>query len=413
MINHNDSLRNLVSGMGDPSRDKAANAYYCASTITDDQLTNAYDTSWLARKVVDVVAHDALRHWRDWQAPAEMITAIEAEEGRVGVRRHILTGLIRARLYGGSAVYIGISGQRPEEPLDPASIGRGGLSYLVPLSRSDIQSGPLDLDPLSPHYGTPESYSVRGVTVHPSRLVVQHGAVPADPTLRADGWGDSVLRTTMSAVMDADSVTRNIASLVFEANVDVFRIPDLMASVAVPSYRTKLIERFGLANVSKSVNRALLLDKEEGYDRRQITFSGLPEIVNQFLAIVAAAADVPITRMLGQSPGGLSSTGDADLQNYHDALSGIQHLCVTPAMTVLDEVLVRSALGEYPDGVHYLWAPFTSPSAQERATIGKTNADTAVALASTGLLTPEELRGAVINQMVECGVYPGLDVDGD
>lgn len=101
-------------------------------------------------------------------------------------------------------------------------------------------------------------------------------------------------------------------------------------------YRGKLIDRFTLANIGKSVSKALIVDSDEEYERKQIAFTGLPDVLQQFLILVSGAADIPLTRLLGQSPSGLNSTGEHDMKNYYDRITAIQTLEIGPALHNLD-----------------------------------------------------------------------------
>lgn len=408
-----DSLRSLITGMGDPLIDKAASVVYGNQVLSDQQLINSYRNTWLAKKIVNIPALDALRKWRDWQADQEQITLIEREERRLGLKLKMLQCKTLARLWGGAVIYIGDGGDATQE-FDPESIGKGGLKYLTVMGRREIVAGELEIDPTLEAYGMPKAYQVANATdfldIHPSRLVVQIGDAHPDPwnALTNTGWGDSVLQSVWTAVTNADATAANVASLVFEANVDVYKIEDLMEHMSSAPYRSKLIDRFHLANIGKSVTRALITDKDEEYERKQIAFANLPEVIQQFLIIVSGAADIPLTRLLGQSPSGLSSTGEHDMKNYHDRVQSIQTLEIGPAMHRLDEALIRSALGDRPDEIHYTWAPLEQMSEKEKAEIGKTKAETANILMGTGLFMSEEMREVVGNQFVEDGFYPGL-----
>ena len=409
-----DSLRSFITGMGDPSLDKSASVFYQDTTLSDNQLHAAYRNTWLAKKIINIPALDACRKWRHWQADQTQITLIEAEERRLGLQQKMLQAKTLARLWGGAAIFIG-DGTDASQEWDPTDIKRGGLKYLTVMSRREMISKELDQDPESPSYSRPAGYTIsngRAFTdIHPSRLVIQIGDELPDPwnTYSANqGWGDSVLQSVYTSIMNADTTAANIASLVFEANVDVYKIQDLMEHMGDARYRQKLLDRFTLANVGKSVSRALITDSDEEYDRKQIAFTSLPDVIQQFLIIVSGAADIPLTRLLGQSPSGLSSTGEHDMKNYYDRVSSIQELEIGPALYNLDEALIRSALGSRPDEIFYKWAELEQMSDKERAEIGKLKADTANTLTLTGLFLPEELREVVGNQFVEDGFYPGL-----
>jgi phage-related protein (TIGR01555 family) len=409
-----DGLKSLLSGLGDPSRDKAASGFYAPNLLTDQQLINAYRSSWIARKLVDIPAQDALRKWRNWQADQKQIELIEAQEKRLGLQAKLQQCKTLARLWGGAAIFIGTD-QEPHEPFNPKTLKKDGLRYLTVFSRRELAAGELEQDPFSEDYGKPAYYEVAGTNlarIHPSRLVLQIGAPHADPwNVQGpnSGWGDSVLQSSYDAVRNADGTAANIASLVFEANVDVFGVPDFMASLADPAYEKRVIDRFTLAAACKSINKSLVHDATETYDRKQISFAQLPEIMQQFLLMVSGASDIPMTRFLGQSPAGMSSTGEGDMKNYHDKVQSIQTLELQPAMYRLDEALIRSTFGDRPAEVWYDWAPLEQMSEKEISEIGERNAKMAETFTRTGIYTGEELRSAMTNLLTENGIFPGLD----
>lgn len=414
-----DTLQSLVAGLGDPMRDKMASAIYGAQFLDDVQLANIYRSNWLGRKIVDIPAMDAVRKGRDWQAEQDQIELIEAEENRLGLWPKLLEAKIKARLWGGAALFIGTGDADLMEPLNPQRIGKQGIKYLTVLSRRDVTAGEIDQDVLSEYFGRPAYYEVTGsstvsmVRVHPSRMAVFIGSPHGDRLLAMganQGWGDSVIEAVYTALKNADATAANIASLVFEANVDVVQIPDLMTHLSSgPDYSSRLTARFSLAAMMKGINRMLMLDADEKYERKQVTFATLPEVMQSFLQMAAGAADIPATRLLGQAPAGMSATGESDMNNYYDRISSIQNLEMTPAIYRLDECLIRSALGARPPEIFYSWAPLKQMTEKELAEIGKMNAETASTLTNTGIFMPQELRTVVTNQMVESGFYPGLD----
>ena len=411
----NDGLGDYVSGLGTP-RDKMANAAYVDMFLSDWELMNAYRSAWLPRKIVDIPAEDSTNEGRDWQASADQIELIEAEENRLGLWQKLADVQSKARLFGGAVIYLGTGDNDPSQPLDINRIGKGGLKYITVLSRREIIAGELDRDALSPTYGKPVYYEVTGASVfariHPSRLAIFIGNKTPDPWLvggQNSGWGDSVLQAAYDAFKNSDATSQNIASLVFEANVDVFGVPGLMANLSDPEYARRLHERFALAATAKGINRALIRDAEEQYERKSISFATLPELMQAFLNQVAGASDIPVTRLLGQSPGGLNATGEHDMKNYSKKIRSLQKLSISPAIYNLDECLIRSALGSRPPEVFYEWSPLEQMNEKERAEIGKLNADTAKVYVETGIFTPQEIRIACKNQIVESGFYPGFD----
>jgi phage-related protein (TIGR01555 family) len=223
------------------------------------------------------------------------------------------------------------------------------------------------------------------------------------------GWGDPVLQSIMDAVLAMDATAANVASLVFEAKVDTVGIPDLMNKLGDAGYEDTLLRRWRLAQTGKGINGALMHDAEEIIGQKQASFASLPDVLDRFMQLAAGAADIPMTRLLGMSPAGMSATGESDIRNYYDRISAAQELDMEPALAVLDECLIRSALGARPPEVHFNWASLWQISATERAQIGKTNAETINLLRTSQLIPDQPLSEAAVNLMTESGAMPGLE----
>lgn len=407
-----DKLVNLVANLG-TERDKASHSFYGVPCLSEQQAVNAYRGAWLPRKIVDIPADDETRKWRAWQASDGQIEKIEAEEKRLNVRGKVRDARKKARLFGGAAIYIGTGDSDPSEPLDPKAIGLTGVQYLTVMTKRELTPTDIDRDPVSPTYNKPISYTMANsrVVVHPSRLIVFiGGALPDQSTLGTDwAWGDSVLTPIMEAINQADATTANVASLVFEAKVDVISVPDLMENIADKQYEKNLLERFRIAATGKAINGTLIIDAAETYNTKSANFSTLPDIMDRMMQNASGGADIPATRLLGQSPAGLSATGDADIRNYYDRIQSGQELEITPAMETFDECLIRSALGSRDPSIHYVWNSLWQTSDTERATNGLAVANTIVALNNTRLFPPEALSKAAATALVENSVLPGLE----
>lgn len=408
-----DKLVNLVANLG-TERDKASGSTYAPVILTDEQLINAYRGAWLPRKIVDIPALDATRRWRAWQADKAQIEKIEAEEVRLDLRAKVKQAMTRARLFGGSAIFIGTGETNTAVPLNPGRIQSGGLKYLAVMNRRQLSPTEIEQDPQSERFGKPKAYRLADsqLEIHPSRLVIFSGAEHPDPDLAPAnifGWGDSVLQAIFEAIKQSDGTMANVASLVFEAKVDVIRIPDFMQSLQDDGYRKQVLERITLAATAKGINGTLLLDKEEDYETKSASFGTLPDIIDRFLQAVSGAADIPATRLLGQSPSGLNSTGEADLRNYYDRIQALQELDITPALKLLDDCLIRSALSSRPDQIHYVWNPLWQPTAKERSEISKQTAETVKILGETKLWPEDALSKAATTLLVEQSVLPGLE----
>jgi hypothetical protein len=156
----------------------------------------------------------------------------------------------------------------------------------------------------------------------------------------------------------------------------------------------------------KSFNRLVLIDKEhEEYSRHPNTFSGMDKVAEKFMLDLSGAAEIPMTRLFGQSPSGFS-TGDSDMKNYLDRVRSKQVADMLPQLHRLARVLVPSALGEWPTDFRIELNPLSQITAKEKSEIEKTNAERDQINVQLGV--PE---GVIIAELKERGVYAMLEDD--
>lgn len=419
VIRSMDTLQNLVMGMA-TEKDKLFNTHFLHTEIPREQLNAAYRGDWIARKTIDIPPFDATREWRSWQAKSNQLTKIENLEKNLGLQIKVKKAMQMARLYGGGVIVMGIGkNARPDEPLELDSVKENDLRYLHVCNRYEITAGPIIKDVESPWYDEPEYYERQGklgfVRIHPSRVVRMCGLPILDEGMAATaaGWGDSVLQVTNEAIRAAGLVINAVAQLVAESKMDVISIPGLaaqLASAGSNAYSGRLSERFSLANIMKSIYSVLIIDKDEQWERHNVSLVGLPDALKMYLLIASGAADIPATRMLSQSPAGLSATGESDLRNHYDRVRVIQTTEMQPELKRLDDVLLRSALGsKNPDDLFYNWNPLWQMDDKEKTAISYQKAQILQIDVNAGLLDRNVLKQARENQLIEDGVYPGFE----
>jgi uncharacterized protein len=426
----NDGFVNMLAGLGVVGRDKFASQQFVHVALNQGELEAAYRSDWIARKVVTIPAWDMTREWRGWQADPDQIELLEAVEKKLFVQQKLQQAMIKARLYGGACIIIGVDAGAPEEELDVELVTQDSLKFIHVVSRNQIRAGPIIKDISSKYFGQPEYYEARQepppksfvqaeastnpefakpqVKLHPSRVVKLIGMDTADQML-SDIWGDSVLQPVNDAVKMCGLVTGSLATLVAELKVDVIKIPELKNILSTAAGERKMIARFQAANAAKSVINTLMIDGNEEWQRIQTQLTGVPETMMAYMQIAAGAADIPATRFLGMSPTGLNATGDSDTRNYYDRLKAEQHVILTPAINVLDEVLIRSALGDRPPEVWYEWNSLWQLSDVEKAAVSLQKAQAYKIDVDAAQIPTTALANARTNQLIEDGTYPGLE----
>lgn len=411
-----DKLTNVMSGLG-TTIDRQTAAYYAFVPMTPEQAETAYRSSWLVRKIIDVPPFDMTREWRDWQAESSDIEKIEAEERRLQLKAKCQRALILARLYGGGALILGTRDADPMEELNLDRIKAGGLTYIHVMSRHELTEGEARMDPEDPWFGQPEYFQINGAKgqqtrLHPSRVVAFIGQKAPEGTMLTGTswfWGDPIMQSIEGAVKNADLAQDGFAALIDEAKLDILKIPDMMANVGTQEYERRLLARLSAAQMGKSTWRALMIDGAEEWEQRQVTWNGMPEMMFALLQVVAGAADIPVTRLLGQSPKGLQSNGDGEERDYHAMVKARQNELLCPALDQVDELLIRSALGSKPADIYYEFAPLGHVSEKEAAEIEASAATTIKTYADTGLIPNDALAAMAKNRIIESGRWPGSE----
>lgn len=415
-VSATDGLANVVAGLG-TERDKGSYTHYALSqALPSSELEAMYRSSWLSKRIVNVVADDMTREWRQHVFDSEKATeqlAVENTEKRLQVKAKVNEAIRWARLYGGAGIIIGIKGvpmEQLEQPLDPSTVKKDSLAWLHVADRFRLTgTGALVDDLASPAFGTPAIYTLSNTAtslrIHHTRVIRFDGQlIPWNMFIANGSWGDSILNHVYTSVKNSDAAAAQIATMMFEANIDVIKVQELNSMLAMECGESQVIKRFQLASLMKSINRTLVLDAGEEYDKKSNNFANLDKIWEKFMVDVCGAADIPMVRLFGQSAGGLNATGDSDIRNYYDMISAQQEAELRPQLEYLDETILRSALGRVPSDHKWDFRSLWQMSDTEVAQNSKTRADRDAIYLDRGVLT----EGAVARELKENGTYTTL-----
>lgn len=415
-----DGLMNFVSRLGTRA-DKASANTYVVPFVSQEEIEAAYRTSIL-RKIVEIIPLDEVREWRMWQADiGTETTPIEDLENKFNIRQKIFMARALARKDGGSAIYVSVANTgAASSPLDLERVALDSLRSVTVFTKYEVTAGSRDLDIESPNYGKPESYSVPTAngteTIHHTRIIRFIGLEKQDGGSRWDGWGDPIWEPLRDPVRQMDSAAAAVAALIQEAKVDVIGIPGLTSKMSTVEYETLLTNRFTVAATLKSISNVLLYDSGnaegkggETYEQKELTFAGLPDIMDRLDNRVSAIADIPVTRLFGRSPAGMNATGESDMRNYYDRVKSGQEMELTPLLNPLDEIVIRSATGKRDPEIWYEWNALYTLDEKQAAEVEKQYADALAVRIQTGAIDEAVLAKAELNRMIEAGRYPGLE----
>lgn len=410
-----DGLTNLISGLGTRKAKNPATTLNRDALLDRIALEDIYRHYWIS-KAVDIKPWDMTRQWRTFNcsdlSPKE-IKAIENEEKRVDIRQDVRQALVWASLYGGAGIVMHVDGHgKMDEPLDVSEIRKGQLNRLSVADRWElIEQGPIDYNPLSESYGKAEHYriatDISNLAIHNSRIVFFHGRrMPIRIERQLKCWGESDVQRWFTAITNNETLATAIIEGVHQANLDVVSVKGLAQLLASKNGDEKAMQRFLTMDMAKSMLNMSIIDSEDKFTRNAFPFSGLPDIYRAFLDVLAAATDIPITRLLGSSPGGMNATGDSDTRNYYDMIKSMQENNLAPKLNQIDEALIRSALGTYPEDISFEFNSLWQLSGIEKATYQNQQANVLLTLQNLGI-SPFTLQ----RDAIELGLVRNLTTD--
>lgn len=362
-----------------------------------------YNTSWLCRAAVDTIPEDCFKRGYQWVAEPEQVNLLEAEEKKHNIRKKKKQALAYSRRYGEAYLYFD-TGQAPGEELRLDAVRRGGLRFVNVLRGVDLSPGPIESDPLSPYFNQPKNYVINTLEIHPSRVCRFINGENPDTNR-----GVSVLTYMLGPIVAAETTRDNTVALTTEALIDIMKVKGLMDAVGDPQSEADMVKRYLLFRQGKATNKLGVIDMEnEDYQRHPSQFTTLPDVIETMRREVSAAIGIPYSLLFGRS-GGIGSNGDMELKNYYDNIATMQENDIQPVCGLLDECVIRSALGDRPEEVYLDWLSLYEMSDKEKAEVAKINAEAVKIGVESGAIPAQMMTESLVNSWVESGSFPGVE----
>ncbi len=418
-----DSFQSMLSGLGVDTYDKRLQVVHQAKLLNAQQCSDLWRGNDIAARVVETIPNEALRQGFEVKVQTDDSSKISGKEisekmsarmEELNVLATVLTAKKYERAFGGAAIF----------PV----INDGSADLRLPLNEKAISAvqdlmifEPTELQPASRYtklgrnYGRPDVYRINspvqgkqatasgedinrgGLFIHETRLIMFHGIQVSRQQNQESGFGDSVLNRVYEILRDYDHSWAAIGHLLHDFSQSVMKIKGLMEYIATNGERA-VQDRIRAAMYSQSVLGATIIDSEEEFERKQTSMQGLPDMMREMATRLAAACDMPLTLLMGQSPGGLNATGESDIRFFYDRVASVQELGIRPQLERLAKLLFLAKDGPTngiePDGWCVEFNPLWQPSEKEVAEVRKLVAETDAKYIEYGVVDPSEVSEA-------------------
>lgn len=413
-----DGWQNATTGVGVPGFDKRLNTTFVSEIVSYQQAVELWRGDDIAARVVETLPREALK--KGWELVItdegdfeDLKEQVETLVDDLAINEAFETALRMERAYGGSALLIGANdGQDMSMPLDPARIME--LQWVTPLEPIEITPLKAYDDPGAPKYGKPELYLLNTVarhgtgsmdplaralptatTIHESRLIIFPGyRVSKFQTKNPIGgahWGDPVFNRFIRVLADFNLGYASTGIILSEQGLPIFGMKEL--AKLVNANRLDIIRaRLGLLFQQMSTARAAVIDTEESYERKAMPLTQLPETLDRLAARLAAAVEMPLTKLLGQSPKGLGNEGESDMKFWYDNVEVYQNQKIRRPLRELVRIVIAATRQPEPQKWSLKFPPLMQMSAMEMAQARGAQATTDVAYIQAGVVSPDDIR---------------------
>jgi phage-related protein (TIGR01555 family) len=397
-----------MSGLAVAMRDKRLASRPIVTPLSLDDVATLHRGNDMAARIINRPVEDALREGWEFIADGDKgaLEAFNARVDELDLTPKVQQAWIAARRDGGSLLMPGIDDGAKDlaEPLNERTIKT--FSWVTLLTRREAKVDSVYTDPTSPKYGEPEFYRVgndaagrRGAAavkrVHESR-VIRFDGVPTSREVRTsqDGWDDSVLLRPYTALRGFGVSWESVEVVLSEFVLTIFRMKGLAEKVAANA-TDAIQKRTELLNLQKSILRGMLLDADESFERQTVSVAGLADLLDKFAVRLAAAAEIPATILLGQSPAGMNATGESDVRQYYDRVAGMRNDYLRPRLNRLVTLMLRAKTGptrgREPANWRIAFPPLWQETAKEKAELRRIQSQTDIAYIDAGVLLPDEV----------------------
>lgn len=414
-----DGWGSILSGIAG-SRDKLSRTKFSTNVLLHHtEIAEILASDGIGAKVVKCVPKDMTRN--GWTIQGDEDGKLHKALKDLKVTAALTQAMIWTRAFGGALVLMDIAdGKAIDQPYDPKSKAKVRGLKVFASPRILITTTDFSTDPQSPYFEDLERFEVQRLyaapfKVHASRCLVFKGDPVPDIMeqlgfdLSTRYWGMSTLQKVYMYLAGFGSFYGALGHLGQEMTIGKYTISNLDNLVAMSDWKS-IKNRLKIIDEQKSVIHAVLLGKEEKYERDSLTFTGVPDVLDRMMLIIAAAAEVPVTKFWGRSAAGMNASGEGDSRDYYDTVRSEQQTFLEPPLLKLCQA-VNAGIGlpVNPEEMSIEFDPIWTPTAKEQAEVQEAVMRTDKGYIETGVLDAEQ----VFNNRFKNGYTPSYQIDGD
>jgi phage-related protein (TIGR01555 family) len=419
-----DSFVNYALNIGIGTNNALSQSQYGFNPITRIRtlLDWIHRGSWLGGVAIDLLADDMTRGGIEILTTNNPEDVEKLQQGltRLQVWKGVNGNIKWSRLYGGSIAVLLIEGQNPETPLRIDTVGKNQFKGLMVLDRWMVEP---DLQHLvteyGPNLGLPQFYRVvsdapamRNQRIHYTRVMRLEGIeLPYWQRVMENLWGLSIFERLYDRMVAFDSATQGAAQLVYKSYVRTYAIDGLHDAVTTAGDAISgIANRVEFMRKYQGIEGVSLIDGKDRFEAHQgANFTGISDALLQFAQQLSGALQIPLVRLLGQSPAGLNSTGESDLRTYYDNILQMQERDLREGMNIILRVLAQSLGIKLPQEFNFNFVPLWQLNETEKSDISDKDTRMVLEVEAAGLISARTALQELRERSKSTGRWTNID----
>lgn len=338
-LSHDSFWRN-PSGLG-TTADRGQRAVFVPQSRSERELATQFEQDGLFAAAVSMMIDDGLRGGfsvssddaLEAGATNRIQTLVNEWVESDDIVELLTQHFTQKALFGGSVLLQVTNGDQSvplSNPLDEAS------RFLAFAPSEMTATGAYSLDPTDPFYGFPLQWAL--LAARYDRSWTRPTRTPRLFTLLENNggryqWvGPSRAYAFMSQIQSWGLGIQSIVSAMQTLSQRILSTPALRhAQTGTHEAGELLADRLTDINERASNMQAIAIDEKEALTIATATMSGMETALDRIMIAVSTAAQVPVTRLFGVSPGGFG-TGETELRIYYDKVRSWQTKDLAPAL---------------------------------------------------------------------------------
>jgi uncharacterized protein len=401
-----DSFQNFMLGLGSGTGNPTTANFYGFNPKTRErtELEWAYRGSFIPGVAIDVIADDMTREGVELLGDLEpdQIERIDERATTLKIWSRINQAIKWARLYGGAIAILLIDGQDFSKPLRIDTVGPDQFKGLLVLDRWNCAPTLNDLvTDVGPDLGLPKYYVVensapalRGIKVHYTRCLRLIGdELPYQQAIIEQLWGASVLERPFDRMSGFDAATMGASQMAHKSYLRYFKVEkyrDILGGLGGPAAFKGLMEMVQHMRMFASNEGIAIIDaKDDMVTTQASNFAGIADLLLQLGQQLSGNFQIPLVRLFGQSPAGLSATGESDLKTYYDGIRKRQVQDLLVMVTVIYRLIARSLRFQVGEGFGVNFRPLWQMTETEKADIAQKDTQGVIEVHGAGLISDQ------------------------